>query len=317
MASAKSRKLAVKYQKMLERVTKKGVTVSNRLSMGLYKDLIKQFKDSNYDFQPTIDKYSTAFTAQVEIGAIIAHMIGMVMYNRELAKQTPETTHLAEKEDMQNMLLRAGINPTGLATTQAIEPSLELFEGLAEELDLSAIERQRIANRYATTARTAGKEFTKRLTSRLSVSIVDIVSQELTEAQALKEIKRAFQLAGVSARHDYWYTTIYRTETQIAMAGGRWQSANDPISGELLWGFEYVTMGDQHVRPLHVQADGTVLPKDDLWWNINFPPCGFNCRCIAIEIFEKEKVKRSDVINVNDSPNFETDWQARPVVEGI
>ena len=325
MASKRSKDLAIKYQRALDKATRKGVRTSTQLSLGLYKDLIKKYKAGDYVFEPVIDKYSMVFSVQVEIGAIIAHLLGMVMYSRASATQSPPSVMLTEEEDeLRQALVNAGFSTArhGSANEQdifafAIEPNASGISDLADEIDLSLAERQRIASRYQMTARTAGREFSTRLNSRLTDAIQDITINELTEAQGIKRIKRAFQLAGTSAQHDYWYTTIYRTETQIAMAGGRWESAADPILGTILWGFEYVTMGDQNVRPLHAKADGTVLPKNNPWWDINFPPCGYACRCQAIEVFEKEDIKRSEIRNVNDSENFETNWKAAPMVEGI
>lgn len=325
MASKRSTQLATKYQRALDKATKKGVRIANQLSLGLYKDLIKKYKAADYVFGPTIDSYSMVFSVQVEIGAIMAHLLGMVMYSRAADSQPAPSILLTEEEDaLRQYLVNSGFSTArhGSANEDdifdfAIQPNAETIADLADEIDLSVSERQRIASRYQMTARTAGREFSTRLNSRLTDAIQDITINELTETQGIKRIKEAFELAGTSARHDYWYTTIYRTETQIAMSGGRWQSATDPILGTILWGFEYVTMGDQHVRPLHAKADGTILSKNDPWWNINFPPCGYNCRCQAIEIFSKEKIKRSEITNVNDSENFETNWKTAPVVEGI
>ena len=43
MASKRSKDLAIKYQRALDKATRKGVRTSNQLSLGLYKDLIKKY----------------------------------------------------------------------------------------------------------------------------------------------------------------------------------------------------------------------------------------------------------------------------------
>lgn len=41
----------------------------------------------------------------------------------------------------------------------------------------------------------------------------------------------------------------------------------------------YVAVLDERTRFSHSQAHGLILPIDDPWWEINYPPNGFNCRC--------------------------------------
>lgn len=79
--------------------------------------------------------------------------------------------------------------------------------------------------------------------------------------------------------------TIFRTQTQIAYAAGRSAMWADPAVQEILWGFEYVTVGDDRVRQEHELLDGMRLPKDNPTWRTHMPPNGYNCRCTVIEVF--------------------------------
>jgi len=45
---------------------------------------------------------------------------------------------------------------------------------------------------------------------------------------------------------------------------------------------EYVSVGDQRVRPSHKKLDGLKKPVDDPIWNTIFPANGWRCRCIVI-----------------------------------
>lgn len=45
---------------------------------------------------------------------------------------------------------------------------------------------------------------------------------------------------------------------------------------------EYVTAGDQLVRPSHAAMDGKVYPVDDPIWDTWFPPNGYLCRCTTV-----------------------------------
>lgn len=41
----------------------------------------------------------------------------------------------------------------------------------------------------------------------------------------------------------------------------------------------YVAIMDNRVRDSHKAFHGLILPKDDPFWDDNYPPNGFNCRC--------------------------------------
>jgi SPP1 gp7 family putative phage head morphogenesis protein len=43
----------------------------------------------------------------------------------------------------------------------------------------------------------------------------------------------------------------------------------------------YITAGDSRVRPPHEALNGTVQPINSSFWNTNFPPNGWGCRCDA------------------------------------
>ena len=59
-----------------------------------------------------------------------------------------------------------------------------------------------------------------------------------------------------------------------------------------LWGFAYVTMGDDRVRVNHEALDGTKARKDDPIWNEITPPLGWNCRCQKIEEFDPDTTEK-------------------------
>jgi len=80
--------------------------------------------------------------------------------------------------------------------------------------------------------------------------------------------------------------SLFRTQSMTAYGAGRWAADQDPDIQEMLWGYEYSTVGDDRVRPEHAELDGIRLPKDDPFWDVNYPPNGFNCRCLATPIIK-------------------------------
>lgn len=81
------------------------------------------------------------------------------------------------------------------------------------------------------------------------------------------------------------FETMVRTEMSLAYTGGQMLFNAKPEIQEILWGYEYVTVGDDRVRPTHAGLDGVKLPKDDPRWSEITPPNGYNCRCSLIEVF--------------------------------
>jgi SPP1 gp7 family putative phage head morphogenesis protein len=49
---------------------------------------------------------------------------------------------------------------------------------------------------------------------------------------------------------------------------------------------QYETVGDGRVRPEHAALDNIIRPVDDKFWDIYYPPNGWNCRCVVLQTFE-------------------------------
>ena len=124
------------------------------------------------------------------------------------------------------------------------------------------------------------------LVADLELAVQTEVAASIAEGDLVKDgakrIATVFDKAGVTARNPFVYQTIFRTATATAFSAGRWEVWQDPIVDEILWGFEYDTVGDDRVRDKHVLMDGTKLPKKDPRWNTITPPNGFNCRCVLL-----------------------------------
>ena len=90
---------------------------------------------------------------------------------------------------------------------------------------------------------------------------------------------RAFELlANPSPVH---LEMVYRTNIQTALNAGKFYEGMD--AADVLPYWEYVTVGDDRVRPAHAEMNGKIYRKDDPVWTVWFPPNGFNCRCSVVE----------------------------------
>lgn len=75
---------------------------------------------------------------------------------------------------------------------------------------------------------------------------------------------------------------IFRTNTLGAYGAGRFRQMTDPIVVEARPVVEYVTVGDDRVRPNHAALDGMQWRSGDTTWHRIAPPNGFACRCAAV-----------------------------------
>lgn len=77
----------------------------------------------------------------------------------------------------------------------------------------------------------------------------------------------------------------YEFAVQSAQSVQAWQNFSDDT--QRYW-LEYRTAGDERVRADHNALRGICLPKTDPFWQSYFPPLGWRCRCVAVEVLADE-----------------------------
>lgn len=80
--------------------------------------------------------------------------------------------------------------------------------------------------------------------------------------------------------------TIYRTNLQTAYMAGRQRQ----FDAEIEWApyVQYIAVMDAKTRPGHAALNGKVFRLDDPAWDRVAPPNGYNCRCRARNLSERE-----------------------------
>lgn len=112
-------------------------------------------------------------------------------------------------------------------------------------------------------------------------------------------VREAFEKNGLTPDNSYTFENIFRTQTALAYAAGRMDANSDPDIQEILWGYRYSTVGDDRVRPEHQGFEGVTLPKDDPFWKTSYPPNGYSCRCVALELFDELKPVGPKTVDVD------------------
>lgn len=79
---------------------------------------------------------------------------------------------------------------------------------------------------------------------------------------------------------------IFSTNLRTSAAAGQWQRIERTAR---LRPYLLYTLGpSREHRPEHVSWAGTVLPWDHPWWQTHFPPNGWGCKCLIIQLSERQ-----------------------------
>lgn len=85
-------------------------------------------------------------------------------------------------------------------------------------------------------------------------------------------------------------------EYQFAQSSAQ-QAANwaDIEENKGRYNLQYRTANDDRVRDSHALLNGVTLPAEDAFWNEYYPPNGWRCRCVAVEVL-KDKYATDDSV---------------------
>jgi SPP1 gp7 family putative phage head morphogenesis protein len=83
--------------------------------------------------------------------------------------------------------------------------------------------------------------------------------------------------------------TIFRNNIQTAYSAGRWAKMEQVKKARPYR--QYMTVGDERVRPSHAILNGMVFHADHEFWAENYPPNGHKCRC-GVRTLSARQVER-------------------------
>lgn len=250
----------------VDRLADRGVSATRAIAVAMRADAIAAFLRGR-EVNTIIREGMTRLAPILAEGMLLAHLEG-------------EDSGIREGVELALPV------PAGVAL--AADPYREALQVMIERRKANPYKRRLLAAKYGQEAVSA----TGRLTGKLEDSVLKSIETSLKKGehveQGIARLRKAFDNAGVSPGNNYALETMYRTQLQLANSAGRWRANQDPAIQSVLWGYEYVSAGDNRVRPTHDALDGTKLEKDDPRWRDIFPPNGYNCRCQAIEIWKDD-----------------------------
>lgn len=179
------------------------------------------------------------------------------------------------------------VTSTTIEREQPDERLAKVLGKMANETTIRDLRR-----RYGNYANAIVQHSTDKVESKLRETVNQLIQDGTPVRKAIPVLRDAFQLLGLSPKGDYQLETIFRTQSQVAYQAGRWKSDQDPDVQKLLWGYRYSTVGDSRVRPEHRALEGVTLPKNDDFWQIFWPPNGWNCRCTVIPLYMSQTIVR-------------------------
>lgn len=142
----------------------------------------------------------------------------------------------------------------------------------------------------------------------LGIAIDEQKSGRLSYSEGYSLVRKVLAQAGLSTTNFHTLETTIVTVTHEMYNAAKYFASHKPAIYEQIWGFRYVTREDDKVRPTHAAQEGVTLPKDDPWWEIWWPPNGYNCRCTVEILKDKAKIKRpdTDILNMDyPDPGFD------------
>lgn len=262
------RRLAVQHDRDRAAIERLGVPAASKIGFDLQRAVLAAVRRGARwaDIRKIVRPQLAKLRPLVLEGMLAAHLKGRV-----------RTATAAGGQGLS--LRRVGTTPHALA-----------IDALKKRAKLTADELDAIQAQYEARALRVLDDATAAVEAELQAALIKTTLAGEHAREGVKAMREAFAAAGITPQNSYTLENLFRTQTQLAYGAARWQAGQDEAVQEILWGYTYVTVGDDRVRPEHAGLDGTTLPKGDPFWKRAWPPNGYSCRCSTIEVFEERAV---------------------------
>lgn len=151
-----------------------------------------------------------------------------------------------------------------------------------------------LSQQYQRDAFTVAGTTDARLIERVRDALADVLEKGGTEKDFAAAVAQLTTDAGVEAINSFALDTVFSTTLAKAYSLGRYEQMTDQAVIDALPYWQYLTVGDDRVRPEHAVLDGFMARAEDPVWGKIYPPNGFNCRCIVIAALAEEASADAD-----------------------
>ena len=157
-------------------------------------------------------------------------------------------------------------------------------------IGISEAARSELKAKYSSAAVEVVKDSSDAVNLKLLKKMRDMTARGVHVREGVRELGDAMAASGITPSSSFNVEAIFRTQTSAAYSAGRWEAAQEPGIAEYIWGFTYITAGDDRVRERHIGLHNVTLKKDDPRWASIWPVNGWACRCTTIEHYGPEKI---------------------------
>ncbi|MBL7813829.1 MAG: hypothetical protein JNL70_02400 [Saprospiraceae bacterium] len=119
--------------------------------------------------------------------------------------------------------------------------------------------------------------------------VAALVDETTGEPRSFEQFKEIALTIDAKYNKD-WLASEYQLAQRSATMAVEWERLQE--TADLLPNLRYVTVGDERVREAHKKLDGLVLPINDDFWHLFYPPNGWGCRC-TVEPTDDDPKERS------------------------
>ena len=136
------------------------------------------------------------------------------------------------------------------------------------------------------------------------------IGKALEQGTTLDEFRKDFDATVKKFGWSYngergWRTrTIFETNLRTAYAAGRYAQLTEPETLKTHPWWQYHHSDAIHPRLQHKAWDGTVLPADDSFWSVAYPPNGYGCGCFVVPI-SRARLRGMGKAGPDASPNLD------------
>ncbi len=237
---------------------RRGVDAANRACLRIVGRTIRQFKTAG----------------GFDVAAVLAELRAL----RPLLRETMVAAHLqGTAQELAAAPLKLDLGDTFRSVIRALGRRAEM-----DPAEIRATYDMRAVNELDRAER--------RIEQRLQGVLQETTRGGVHVREGVKQLRTAFDDLGLTPRNSFQLEAIFRTQTQLAYGAGRWQADQHEAVQEILWGYQYATVGDDRVRPTHAELDGMTAPKEHPVWRTHWPPNGWACRCQTLTLFDEQTV---------------------------